>query len=56
MAATGSGVIRVWLGDYQFAFLTGGVLALIAAGLALTIRRPRQGVTVSPATGEVMGT
>jgi MFS family permease len=56
MAATGSGVIRVWLGDYQFAFLTGGVLALIAAGLALTIPRPRRGVTLAPATGEVVGT
>jgi MFS family permease len=56
MAATGSGVIRVWLGDYQFAFLTGGVLALIAAGLALKIRRPRQRVTLGPVTGEVVGT
>jgi MFS family permease len=56
MAATGSGIIRVWLGDYQFAFLTGGVLALIAAGLALKIRRPRQGVVLSPVPGEVVGT
>ncbi|MGH7830710.1 MAG: MFS transporter [Candidatus Binatia bacterium] len=54
MAATGSGVIRVWLGDYRFAFLTGGVLALIAAGLALKIRRPRRKTPLTPAASEVI--
>lgn len=50
--ATVSGAIRVWLGDYQFAFLTGGVLALIASGLALKIplRRP---ALVSPVPSRV---
>ena len=37
-ASLGAGVIRVWLGDYQLAFLAGGTLAIIAAGLALLIR------------------
>lgn len=32
------GAIRVWLGDYQVAFLAGGVLCLIGASLALLIR------------------
>jgi MFS family permease len=53
LAASGSGVIRVWFGDYQFAFLTGGVMAMIASGLALKIRRrPRE--ILSPVAGKVM--
>jgi MFS family permease len=36
--ASGAGALRTWLGDYQFAFLSGGVVAMIAAWLALQIR------------------
>jgi hypothetical protein len=42
LAAYGAGVFRVWLGDYGLAFTTAGLLAVGAAGLALTIRH-RQG-------------
>lgn len=42
MAST-AGAIRTWMGDYQFAFLSGGVIAMIAAGLALQIKmKPRE--------------
>jgi MFS family permease len=41
--ATAAGAIRVWLGGYQFAFLSGGVIAMIAAALALQIKsKPAQ--------------
>lgn len=41
--ASAAGTLRVWLGDYQFAFLSGGVIAMIAAGLALQIKsKPAQ--------------
>jgi MFS family permease len=42
LAAYGAGVLRVWFGDYGLAFTTAGLLAIGAAGLALTIRH-RQG-------------
>jgi predicted MFS family arabinose efflux permease len=54
LAASVSGAIRVWLGDYQFAFLMGGVMALIAAGLVLRIRLPQRAVPLSPAPSEVV--
>lgn len=38
-AAIGGGWARVHFGDYQYAFLVGGCLALLAACLALTIQR-----------------
>jgi sugar phosphate permease len=37
MAST-AGMLRTWLGDYQLAFLSGGFIAMIAAGLALQIK------------------
>jgi sugar phosphate permease len=40
LAASGAGVLRTWLGDYQVAFMSAGVLALIAAGLVIRISRP----------------
>ncbi len=47
LMATGAGAVRGWLGDYRMAFLTGGVVAVIAAGLALGIRaKPRKGRTI----------
>src|SRR5512143_1383111 len=36
--ATTAGMLRTWLGDYQVAFLSGGFIAMIAAGLALQIK------------------
>lgn len=48
LMATGAGTIRVWFGDYQLAFLTGGGIAIIGAGLALGIRpQSRAGHIVS---------
>ena len=50
--ASAAGAIRTWMGDYQFAFLSGGVIAMIAAGLALQIKlKPKE--AVPPATGAV---
>ena len=49
MAST-AGAIRTWMGDYQFAFLSGGVIAMIAAGLALQIKlKPKE--AIPPAAG-----
>ena len=40
-AAFGAGALYTWLGDYQVAFTSAGLLALIAAGLVIRIgRRP----------------
>lgn len=39
--ASAAGAIRVWLGDYHFAFLAGGCIAMVAAALALQIRPNR---------------
>jgi sugar phosphate permease len=36
--ASAAGALRTWMGDYHFAFLSGGVIAMIAAGLALQIK------------------
>jgi MFS family permease len=44
LAAYGAGVFRVWFGDYGVAFTTAGLLAVGAAGLALTIRQRPGGV------------
>ena len=50
--ASAAGAIRTWMGDYQFAFLSGGVIAMIAAGLALQIKlKPRE--AAPRATGAV---
>jgi sugar phosphate permease len=38
VAATAAGAVRVATGQYQYAFLTGGLMAMIAACLALSIR------------------
>ncbi len=51
LMATGAGAIRVWLGDYQFAFLAGGAIAMIAAGLALRIRPRAGGIPLAPVAG-----
>ncbi|MBI2989541.1 MAG: MFS transporter [Deltaproteobacteria bacterium] len=54
--ASSAGAIRVWLGDYQFAFLAGGSIAMIASGLALGIRPRRKEVTVQPVAPEAVRT
>ena len=43
-AAYGAGLFRVWFGDYGMAFTIAGLLAVGAAGLALTIRQRPGGV------------
>lgn len=55
LMASGAGAIRVWLGDYQFAFLIGGTIAMIAAGLALRIRPQHREVLVRPVVEEAAG-
>jgi MFS family permease len=53
--ASSAGALRTWLGDYNFAFLSGGVIAMIAAGLALQIKmKPRQ-APPPPATAQPAG-
>jgi sugar phosphate permease len=48
--ASAAGAIRTWMGDYQFAFLSGGVIAMVAAALALQIKmKPRE--ATPPAVG-----
>ncbi|MBI4493514.1 MAG: MFS transporter [Chloroflexi bacterium] len=47
--AVGGGVIRVWMGDYQLAFLAGGVLGLLAAGMSLLVRTRRPSPVLAPA-------
>jgi MFS family permease len=42
LMASGAGAIRVWFGGYEFAFLAGGGLTMLAAGLALRIGTPRR--------------
>jgi sugar phosphate permease len=54
MAST-AGALRTWLGDYQFAFLSGGIIAMIAAGLALQIKPVKQQVTSAPAAPQAAG-
>jgi len=45
-AASGAGILRTWLGDYQLTFLSAGLLCLVAAGLVIRIGRaaPRDAI------------
>lgn len=46
--ASAAGQLRTWIGDYQLAFLSGGVIAMVAAGLALQIKmKPKEAVPSS---------
>jgi sugar phosphate permease len=54
-AAILGGWARVQFGDYQYAFLTGGCLGLVAACLALTIRRTERTEPQIPAAAELAG-
>ena len=41
--SSAAGAVRDYVGDYNFAFLSGGVIAMIAAGLALQIKpKPKE--------------
>lgn len=53
--ASSAGALRTWMGDYQFAFLSGGVIAMIAAGLALQIKPAQQRLTAAPAAPQAAG-
>jgi MFS family permease len=53
--ASAAGALRTWMGDYQFAFLSGGVIAMIAAGLALQIKPVRPEATAAPAAPQPAG-
>ena len=48
IAAIGGGLIRVWLGDYQWAFVIGGFMGIVAAGIALSIPARPQMTTGAP--------
>ncbi|HUK39947.1 MAG TPA: MFS transporter [Candidatus Acidoferrales bacterium] len=52
-AAVGGGWARMHFGDYQYAFLTGGCMALMAAGLALTIRMREDPSPAIPVTTQL---
>ena len=55
-AAWGAGAARTWLGDYQSAFVTAGLLSLVASGLVIRIawaRGDRTGALATPATSRV---
>jgi len=54
-AAILGGWVRVHYGDYQIAFLVGGILGLIAACLALTVRSTERPASAIPATTELAG-
>jgi MFS family permease len=49
-AAFGAGAVRTYFGNYQLAFMTSGLLCLLAAGLVIRIRRARgpEPVVVAP--------
>ena len=41
--ASAAGAVRTFMGDYNYAFLSGGLIAMIAAGLALQIKlKPKE--------------
>jgi sugar phosphate permease len=54
-AALGAGALRTWLGDYQIAFMSAGILCLLAAGMAARIGRaqPRPTTPVRPVEAEL---
>jgi sugar phosphate permease len=41
LAAWGAGAARTWFGDYQSAFITAGLISLLAAGLVIRITQRR---------------
>ncbi len=55
-AAFGAGAMRTWLGSYQMAFMSAGLLCLIAAGLVIRIGAPYKGGVLPPRPAEVGAT
>jgi sugar phosphate permease len=53
--ATSAGALRTWIGDYEFAFFSGGVIAMLAAALALQIRPNQRRPTSAPAAPQAAG-
>jgi predicted MFS family arabinose efflux permease len=53
LAAYGGGLLRVWLGTYQVAFTTAGLLALGAAIFVLTIRQGRRPVRMASTHSDI---
>jgi MFS family permease len=53
--ASAAGALRTSMGDYQFAFLSGGLIAMIAAGLALQIKPVQRQATSAPAAPQPAG-
>jgi len=54
LMASAAGAVRDYVGDYSFAFLSGGMIAMIAAGLALQIKVPPK-ETAPPAGAQTVG-
>ena len=52
LAAVGGAWARVQFGDYQYAFVVGGIMGLMAAGLALAIRTGGKPAPAIPAATE----
>jgi sugar phosphate permease len=52
-AAFGAGAIRTWLGSYQMAFMTSGLLCLVAAGLVIRIGAASRGNVLPSRPAEV---
>jgi MFS family permease len=53
--ASAAGALRDYVGDYNFAFLSGGAIAMIAAGLALQIKPKPKEATPPPASAQPAG-
>ena len=53
IAALGAGWIYSYFGAYYYAFLSGAVMGLLAAGMALVIRRDRDQEPALPVSGEL---
>jgi sugar phosphate permease len=54
MAST-AGALRTWLGDYNLAFFSAGLIAMIAAGLALQIKPKPKEAAPPPAGAQTAG-
>jgi sugar phosphate permease len=52
IAALGAGWIYSHFGDYYYAFLSGAVMGLLAAGMAMMIRRDRDRAPALPVIAE----
>jgi uncharacterized membrane protein YedE/YeeE len=53
LAAVGAGWVRMEFGNYEYAFLAGAVLGLMAAGLALMVRTRGTAAPAVPAVTEL---